>query len=214
MRNDEYLSIAEFAKRAGVTRQTVYKKLTTELTDFVNTVDNKKVINIKALELFGVAVVDKNATTTFTDLAAYFDKQLERFDRLIDNLEDDKEKLFAELEIKNEQIEALHTQIDQEQKLHAMTQQTSVSAHKLLSDSHHDPFPSPVNQDQIDAAYERGKADVKINVRAEVEKAYNEGVNKGKYRALRDIKSALVATQQVYPEAARYFFEKLKEGER
>lgn len=41
----EKISIAEFAKRANVSRQSVYKRLTqvdSELTKYVNLVDNQK----------------------------------------------------------------------------------------------------------------------------------------------------------------------------
>lgn len=128
---DEYLSIAEFAKRAGVTRQAVYKKLTTELSDYVNEVDNKKVINSKALRLFGVEPVDSELTHTFTDLATYFDKQLDAFSHLVDVLEDDLAANRRELEIKNKQIEDLSRRADQSQVL--LSQQQQLNAHALLS---------------------------------------------------------------------------------
>ena len=130
---DEYLSIAEFAKRAGVTRQAVYKKLTTELSDYVNEVDNKKVINSKALRLFGVEPVDSELTHTFTDLATYFDKQLDAFSHLVDVLEDDLAANRRELEIKNKQIEDLSRRADQSQVL--LSQQQQLNAHALLSGS-------------------------------------------------------------------------------
>lgn len=130
---DEYLSIAEFAKRAGVTRQAVYKKLTTELSDYVNEVDNKKVISSKALRLFGVEPVDSELTHTFTDLATYFDKQLDAFSHLVDVLEDDLAANRRELEIKNKQIEDLSRRADQSQVL--LSQQQQLNAHALLSGS-------------------------------------------------------------------------------
>ena len=128
---DEYLSIAEFAKRAGVTRQAVYKKLTTELSDYVNEVDGKKVVNSKALRLFGVEPVDSELTHTFTDLATYFDKQLDAFSHLVDVLEDDLAANRRELEIKNKQIEDLSRRADQSQVL--LSQQQQLNAHALLS---------------------------------------------------------------------------------
>lgn len=170
---DEYLTIAEFAKRAGVTRQTVYNRLDKDLKFYTKTIENKKCLDIKALKLFGVEEVDKNKAVTFTDLAAYLEKQNLVFSKLIDALELESENrkidaeimkkeleiVHKEMEIKDSQIEALNLQIDQEQKLHAMTQQTSASAHNLLAGSRQDPDPSPVDQDEIDAAYEKGKAD-------------------------------------------------------
>ena len=54
----EKISIAEFAKRANVSRQSVYKRLTqvdSELTKYVNLVDNQKMIDTQALEeVYGI----------------------------------------------------------------------------------------------------------------------------------------------------------------
>lgn len=54
MNDPEYISIKEFAKRAGVSRQSVYKALNqvdSRLTAFVNLVDNQKMLNIKAAQV-------------------------------------------------------------------------------------------------------------------------------------------------------------------
>lgn len=63
----EKISITEFAKRANVSRQSVYKRLSQvddKLTEYVNLVDNKKMIDIQALEdVYGVEIdkeIDKN----------------------------------------------------------------------------------------------------------------------------------------------------------
>ena len=49
----EYLSIKDFAVRAGVSRQAVYSRLSQEqFKKFIKLDNGKKVINIKALELF------------------------------------------------------------------------------------------------------------------------------------------------------------------
>lgn len=50
----EYISIAEFAKRAGVSRQAVYSRLDRDLSSFVQVDNGKKTLNIRALELFSV----------------------------------------------------------------------------------------------------------------------------------------------------------------
>ena len=46
----EKISITEFAKRANVSRQAVYKRLSQvddKLTEYVNLVDNKKMLDIQ-----------------------------------------------------------------------------------------------------------------------------------------------------------------------
>lgn len=140
-KNQDYLSIAEFAKKAGVTRQSVYKRLSTDLSTFVKEVDSKKYIHCKALELYGVKPFDKNSSTTFIDFVNYFDKQNETLSRLVDTLEN-------ELEIKNKQIadysESLkraHVIADQAQKLDGMTHV------QALTGSTEEPV-SPIDQEQ------------------------------------------------------------------
>ena len=52
--NDVYITVAEFAKKANISKQRVYQLLNKRLKEFVQEVDNKKMIDIKALELFGI----------------------------------------------------------------------------------------------------------------------------------------------------------------
>jgi chromosome segregation ATPase len=49
---DEYISVSEFAKRAGVSRQAIQQRLDTSLRKFVKLAQGKKLLNIKGLELF------------------------------------------------------------------------------------------------------------------------------------------------------------------
>lgn len=50
----EYISIAEFAEQAGVSKQAVYQRLNKSLKAYVKAVDGKKSIDIRALEdLYG-----------------------------------------------------------------------------------------------------------------------------------------------------------------
>lgn len=114
---DEYISISEFAKRAGVSHQAIYKRLDKDLQPWLQVADGKKSLNTKALELFES---EKSATDS-TEVATI--KLLRKTVELLEN----------ELSVKNEQIksrdsqiEALserlkesHVLIDQQQKLHA-----------------------------------------------------------------------------------------------
>ena len=56
----EYLSIKDFAKRAGVSQQSLYKrlnKLNNQLNNYIKLIDNQKMIDIRALqEVYGVEV--------------------------------------------------------------------------------------------------------------------------------------------------------------
>lgn len=101
MAENEYISISEFAKRAGVSNAYVYKALSTRLSAYYKLVDNKKMLNIKALELFVDNQIDNNKST---------------MDSIV-------EELREQLKVKDKQIEKLQTALDQEQKLHLATKQ-------------------------------------------------------------------------------------------
>ena len=46
---DEYISVSEFARRAGVTKQSVYQRIQGRLKNYVKDLNGQKVIHIKAL---------------------------------------------------------------------------------------------------------------------------------------------------------------------
>lgn len=46
---DEYISVSEFARRAGVTKQSVYQRIQGRLKKYVKDLNGQKVIHIKAL---------------------------------------------------------------------------------------------------------------------------------------------------------------------
>ena len=50
--NNNYITVSEFANKAGISKQRVYQLLNKSLKEFVQEVDGKKVIDIKGLELF------------------------------------------------------------------------------------------------------------------------------------------------------------------
>lgn len=95
----EYLSIKEFAELVGVSQQAIYKQLNNKLKPYLKVVDNKKMLNKSAVELFKKP--DNSSTVE---------------QQLINMLQ-------TELNQKNEQIATLQKLLDQEQQLHAMTRQ-------------------------------------------------------------------------------------------
>lgn len=50
MEQVKYITISEFARRTGLTRQTIYRKIDKELSQFCVTQDNKKLISEEAIE--------------------------------------------------------------------------------------------------------------------------------------------------------------------
>ena len=97
--NKDFLTIKEFAEAVGVSQQAIYKQLNNKLKPYLKVVDNKKMLDKSALELFET----KEDTTKVEQ-------------QLINMLQ-------TELNKKNEQIEKLQQALDQAQKLHAMEKQ-------------------------------------------------------------------------------------------
>lgn len=125
----EKISIAEFAKRANVSRQSVYKRLSQvddKLTEYVNLVDNKKVIDIQALEdVYGIEVdkeVDKNDNLELTGCQSTVNLDNPK-NKVEDMLLKQIEILQEEIKVKNDQIEQLHKILDQEQQLRMVSEQ-------------------------------------------------------------------------------------------
>lgn len=91
---EEYISISEFAKRAGVSRQAVYKRIVNDLQAWTRVDNGKKTLNIKALQFF----VNDDMSTDSTDLST------------IKLLQNTIEILEKELGEKNREIEELRSE--------------------------------------------------------------------------------------------------------
>ena len=92
---NNYITVAEFSKRANISKQRVYQLLNKSLKEFVKEVDGKKVIDIKGLELFK----DNENNST---LEQAFEQDLNK--TLIDTLNTTIEVLQKQLEEKDNQI--------------------------------------------------------------------------------------------------------------
>lgn len=103
MAQDELLTIAEFAELAGVSRQSIYKQMSTRLSKYCKLVDNKKMIEYRALaEVFGIPV-EQPCQTENDNSVNHNVNQSEPFEEII-------EMLRNELEVKNRQITTLQEQ--------------------------------------------------------------------------------------------------------
>lgn len=101
MEQKEFLTIKEFAEVAGVSSQSVYKRLNSTLKPYLSIKNGKKYLNIKALELYS-DTDDKDNFLNENDQLATNNNQL------IQLLKD-------ELEAKNKQIEKLQSLLEQSQ---------------------------------------------------------------------------------------------------
>ena len=104
------VTVKEFAGLAGVSEQSVYKRLTTSLKPYSTIVDNRKMVDISALaEVYGKDVMQplNNFDSTASinvERTTKADLQVDILQKQIEDLKEDKARLYEELETKNQQI--------------------------------------------------------------------------------------------------------------
>lgn len=99
----ELLTVKEFAELAGRSKQAIYQQMDSRLKGFVQVVDNKKMLESRALmDVFGVNP-EKKIGQTDSNIQAGLEKAL-------------YEILRGELEAKNEQILALQEELAEERR--------------------------------------------------------------------------------------------------
>lgn len=122
----EYISIAEFAERAGVSKQAVYQRLNKSLKAYLKDVDGKKSIDIKALEdLYGKGGCSRleqvfQGKIQGVEQGNEEEKEGQLINKLIDILQEDLKSKDEQLAEKDRQIKELHNLLDQQQQLAAM----------------------------------------------------------------------------------------------
>lgn len=147
MVDHEYISIKEFAVRAGVSPQSVYKRLNqvgNQLINYVKPVGNQRMLNIKALQdIYGIKVDNQNQpveqpvvnfSQPMQDQIRLLQDQLNSKDQQLreqaerDQKKDEQiRKLQAQLieqDLRHhEQIQTMQELLSQEQKLHLLSVQ-------------------------------------------------------------------------------------------
>ena len=100
MKKDKYISIADFAKQAGVSKQAVYSRMKSQdLNKFIKLENGKKLINTKALELFNKS----SSQSSFNQQAEQGLESTEReyiesLKKQIEELQRDKQELYRLLD--------------------------------------------------------------------------------------------------------------------
>ena len=117
----KYITIKEVANRAGVSVQSVYKRLSTDFQPYLIVENGKKYLDIAVLEKYETV---KHTTELSTD-----------FQQLLNLVEKQNQQLQVELDIKNKQIEQLNARLAEltetlqaSQALHAGTIQKQLTA--------------------------------------------------------------------------------------
>lgn len=152
----EYLSIKDFAKRAGVSQQAIYKQVERKLNNYVKMVENQKMIDIRALqEVYGVEVeqpiqpkiepveqpIQPILQATIESLSKELERKSEELqakDKQYADLKATNDKLINQMEEKDKQhhdeIVNLQKLLDQEQQLNAMNQQKILALETKLEE--------------------------------------------------------------------------------
>lgn len=125
---NEYISVKEFAEKAGISVQAVYKGLNNRLNQYIKLVDNQKMLNIRALqEVYGIKVeqpIQPELTTNSTENPTS--------DIVVDTLLKQIDVLKSELDVKNEQIREKDRQLKEKDNQIAALNTRLEESHRLL----------------------------------------------------------------------------------
>ena len=103
----EVISIKEFAKRAGVSKQAIYSQLESRLKPYVVNLNNQKMIKIEALEKFYSSQVEQSSQSSFNQVEQPKPQKQEK-----DSIDKVLEVLAKQLEEKDKQIEQLNKHLE------------------------------------------------------------------------------------------------------
>ena len=160
----EYLSIKDFAKKAGVSQQSLYKRLNNpnnQLNNYVKMVENQKMIDIRALqEVYGVEVeqpiqpiiqpveqpIQPLLQATIESLSKELERKSEELQAKDKQYADLKASMEEQLKVKDKQIEHYGKLLDQEQQLNAMNQQKILALETKLEEPNET---DPAESDEI-----------------------------------------------------------------
>ena len=101
--NVKYISIADFAEQAGVSKQAVYSRLKSQdLNKFIKLENGKKLINTKALELFNKSSSQSSFNQSFNQVEQGLEsterEYIESLKKQIEELQRDKQELYRLLD--------------------------------------------------------------------------------------------------------------------
>ena len=123
MKKDRYISIADFAKQAGVSKQAVYSRMKSQdLNKLVKLENGKKLINTKALELFNKSSSQSSFNQVEQGLESTEREYIESLKKQIEELQRDKQELYRLLD----QQQQLTAQANATIKLQAPKEEASI----------------------------------------------------------------------------------------
>lgn len=135
MVESEYLTVKEFAEKAGVSVQSVYQRLNKSLKPYFKVIKGVKYIENKALtEVYGLKV-EQGFKGDFKENIKGFKQDFKGSEERKNNTSEQViDLLREELKKKDEQIAKLMQLVDQEQKLRAVEQQKYLEVKEELEE--------------------------------------------------------------------------------
>lgn len=123
MKKDKYISIADFAEQAGVSKQAVYSRLKSQdLNKFIKLENGKKLISTNALKLFNKSSSQSNFNQVGQGIESTEREYIESLKKQIEELQKDKQELYRLLD----QQQQLTAQANATIKLQAPKEEASV----------------------------------------------------------------------------------------
>lgn len=119
--DNDYISIKEFAHRAKLSRQTIYRMVEKELKPFCKMVDKKKCISVSALDKICYNDTPEKTVTQVDNLVQILSQQLQEKDNQIQEKNKQIEELQHILRLSQEQQMLLSQALTNSQALHAGT---------------------------------------------------------------------------------------------
>ena len=118
----DYISVREFAKRVNMSPQAIYKQLDNKLREYCETWAGKKVVAIKALELFNATGTNNSNKHVDNQVVNELSKVVNELSTVVNNLEKQIDFYKLQIEEKDKQIATLQTLLNQSQQLNAQAQ--------------------------------------------------------------------------------------------
>lgn len=145
MSENQYLSIKDFAQAAGVSVQSVYKRLNqveNPLNQYLNLIDGKKMLDIKALkDVYGIEVeqpveqpLNRNSQPDSTR-----DTAIKALSQQLEVLQDQIKSKDQQIEELNQRLKESMQLLDQQQKLTAIAEQKVMMLEQQSTDQEEDP---------------------------------------------------------------------------
>ena len=116
--NNEYITIKEFAERAGVSTQAIYQRLNKDLQVYLQVENGKKRLNIAALQLFNASELKQVDCKENTNLQSEF--LIKTLEVLREQLAEKDKQLQAAAEEKAELLARLKDAQQAEQQAHLL----------------------------------------------------------------------------------------------